>query len=374
MEQAIDTTSTTTPTPAPQTLPDASAPADSTRTNFDNLNDGFEYAPLFGGEDVSEAALMGQADDTAEKTADAEPKVESKPDEKPKEEAKAEDKKPEEEAKDKEPPKEKEPDKPPPGYVPQAALHQERQANKNLKAEVQRLSAELAKATTAPVEAKESDAFKDFKVLNDAEFEQLLEEDPDGATRYQYKFTKYRDHQSKVQARQMAEQNATRARTAMITEAAAHINEMLPGIHEGKNETVPALVDFAQSNGVHPEWLQLLTDPRTEVITHDGKSLLLGNGAVQVVHLVKSAFEKVSRTPNEAQIRSKIEAELRPKIEAELQQTLMSKLQADPESFRSIDQIAGTGKKDSQPRMGVPSESEWARMSPAEQERMLGGR
>lgn len=356
--------------------------------NIDRPNEGVDFEPLFESENVTEAQLRGE-ESTGEETATPEPKAEetaeaskglekteeTKPEEKAEEtEKKAEpEQKAEPEKKSEAKPEEKaKPEKPPEGYVPHQALHQERQTVKELRAENARLTAELEKASTKePADAEE---FKDFKVLSEAEFRELMEDDPDEATLYQYKFTKYQSHQREVQERQLAEKRAVDAERAILDKSLTDINQMLPGIYEGKNEMVGRLVDFASELGVHPTYLAAITDPTTQLRTKSGQSMLLGPGAVQMVSLVKNAFEKISAMPNEAKLRETIEAEVRAKIENELKAELMKKFQTNPEQdFVSLDQVAGSGERKTGGKTGILTESDFARASEAEQRAWLGG-
>lgn len=352
------------------------------RDNVEDHNAGFEFQPLFGDGAPDEAALKG--DDTAEETAGAEPKVETKEDEKDAKDLGADDGKKDEkedaekaESKEgtKEEPKDEADKKPPPGFVPREALHQERQTTKNLKAENARLAAELEKAQSAYEESDESDdEFKDFEVLDSKAFDDLLEDDPDAATKYQYKLTRFLEYQRETQRLQQAKQRSEQAEREIIQTAVEEMERVLPGCTQKEPpEEVGVLGDFAIEQGIAPGMLAIITNPTTKITTRNGENYYMGQGAAQIIKLIKSFHESRSNQPDAAKIRAEVESELRPKIEAEVQEKLMKKFQSGAEGFRSLDDVAGSGKKETAPlNTGTLTETDWAKLSPQEQAQLLG--
>jgi hypothetical protein len=353
------------------------------RDNVEVHNDGAKFEPLFD-EGVTEAQLRGD-DATGDKVADPEPTgdnaekkaedTEKPEDKKPNAEGKPDEKKADDKKDEKaEPPKEvvqelTKKDEHIAGLT--TAVTQERQMVKRLKQEVQRLSAEN-QTLKAPKEStdKEAAEFKDFKVLTGEEYDTLLEDDPDQAARYLYKYNRYRDYQDNVNRQRMSEHQAKNAEREIVTYGMQQLEKILPGVTQGKNEMAGVLTDFAIKHGVAAEVLAVLSDPGTKVVTAEGENLLLGEGAAQFVQLIKSTFEAISNVPT----REKIEAELRPKIEAEVQEKLIKKLKQDPSGgFRSLDRIAGSGDKDTKSFTGILTESDYAKMTEAEQQAVLGG-
>lgn len=364
------------------------------RDNIDTHNDGITFEPLFDNEGVTEAQLMGE-DDPGEKAADPEPKdVDAEAEAAAKEEAEKTDEQKEAELKgepEKDAKKEgedetdKEGEKP---VIPKeveeelakkeehisgltAAVREEREQVKRLKQENQRLAAEnQTLKSPKPDDDKEAAEFKDFKVLSSTEYDELLDDDPDEASRYLYKFNRYRDYQERINKSQLSEHQAKSAENEIVNFGIQELERVLPGVTEGKNEMAGKLTEFAVKNGIAREVLSVLTDPRTKVTTVNGENLIVGDGAAQLVQLIKSTYDAVSNVPT----KEAIEAELRPKIEAEVQAKLIEKLKQDPSGgFRSLDQLAGSGAKDVKPISGTLSESDYARLSEDEQRAALGG-
>jgi regulator of replication initiation timing len=356
------------------------------RDNIESHNEGVKFEPLFESESISEAALMGEdeaatgeqkadpgptgdaetknagADDAAKKAAD---EAKAKGDAEAKKKADAEKaslpKEVLEDLKNKE------------EHISglTTAVSQARQNVKILKQEIQRLSAENAQLKTPrDVTSKEAEKFKDFKVLSDDEYENLVNADPDGATRYLYRLNKYNEHQNKVSAEKANAAKAQGAEKEIVNYGIQELERVLPGITQGKNEMATKLTEFAMKHGVDDAVLAVLTDPRTKVRTPQGEDLLIGDGAAQLVALIKSTYEALANVPN----RETIEAELRPKIEQEMADKIIKKLKQNPSGgYKSLDQIAGSGSKDVKPIGGFLTEADIARLSDDDLRSALGG-
>jgi hypothetical protein len=153
------------------------------RENSRDDNADGEFGALFD-EEVTEAALMGEEEETP---------AEEKPDEKSDKEAAASESEGEEkpgekteESEEKTEAKSEEVDytKPPPkGYVPLPAVQEAREINKNLKTQIDTLqkTVELLQTQTAEKVTPEDDEFKDFEVLSQQKFDELVEDDVEEA-------------------------------------------------------------------------------------------------------------------------------------------------------------------------------------------------
>ena len=359
------------------------------RDNIETHNEGVTFEPLFKDEGVSEAELRGDDSVAAgEKKADPGPKGDESTQKAAEEAAKlaGPDGKAEADAKVKADADAKaQAEKPtlPKEVVDKlsqneehisgltTAVSRERQTVKVLKTENQRLAAEneqlkQPKASTD----KEAEKFKDFKVLSEEEYDSLVDKDPDSASKYLYKLNKYQDYQSQIKNSKTIEARAKSAEKEIVDYGISELEKVLPGITQGKNDLAAKLTEFAVKHGVDDSVLAVLTDPRTKVITPQGENLIIGDGAAQLVALIKSTFEAVSNVPD----RAKIEAELRPIIEAEVQKKIIDKLKQNPSmGFRSLDALAGSGGKDAKPLTGVITESDYAKMTEQEKAAALGG-
>lgn len=358
--------------------------------NLDRENEGFEFEPLFD-ESVTEAELTGEVTEeegaeTSAATDDPDKKAEKTDEEKAAEEAAEKTAKEEaekaakEDGKKAEDPDDKKPDEASEIIAKKekhiaglnTAVTQERQTVAKLKQENQRLAAELSTSKTSEPNKDETEKWKDFKVLSDEEYSNLVDEDPDEASKYLYRHSSWLTYQKGVSDRQQSVHQSQAAQREIINEGMRALEEVLPGLSAGKNEMADKLTDFAVENGLDSTVLQVLTDPRTMITTNEGENLLIGDGAAQLVKLIKSTFEATANTPDEASVREKIEAEIRPKIEAELQEKIIAKLKLDPSSgFRSLDEVSGSGKEDFS-HTGTVSEGDYARMSETEREAHLG--
>lgn len=360
------------------------------RDNIESHNEGVTFEPLFESEDVSEAELRGEEPVAAgDKTATPEPKGDDDPAKKAAEEAaKLTGTDAEAEAKAKADADVKAKEEAEKAALPKdvaeklsqmeehvsgltIAVGKERQQVKSLRTENQRLAAENEQLRQ-PKEAidKEAEKFKDFKVLSEEEYDNLVDADPDAASKYLYKFNKYKDYQGQINSRKTTEAQAKSAEQEIVNYGIQELEKVLPGITQGKNDLASKLTEFAIKHGVDDSVLAVLTDPRTKVITPRGENLIIGDGAAQLVSLIKSTFEAVSNVPD----REKIEAELRPKILAEVQREVIEKLKQNPSmGFRSLDALAGSGDKDAKPFTGIVTEADFAKMTDAEAKAALGG-
>lgn len=407
-EEAKTETTEQTETPVVPSDKGPDLKEENIRDNIEEHNADQDYAPLFESETVTEAQLQGEEVATDEDTASSGPTGDEKPPEEKteaketdaekgakekadaEEEAKADDEalkkraesegktvdeiKSEDEAKAE---AEEKPDKKDEHISGlNTALTQERKTVKQLKAQIAELEAERDGRKETPEDNTE-DPFKDFKVLSDTEYDELLDEDQDAAAKYLYRFQRYQDRQRTIEKDQLAKHKAQSSINELINDGVEALEKVVPGITTGKAaEEVDKLTDFALKSGFDNEVLSAITNPSTRVVTQDGGAFILSGGAAQIVNAIKSAFNASSVNVDQlrSDIRKEVETELRPKIEAEVQKTLIEKLQKDPESgFRSLDMAAGSGLKETQIRTGSISEADYARLSEAEQRALLGG-
>lgn len=317
-----------------------------------------EWAPLFESEkEVSESDLMGDAGSDDEPAEPAEKAEGDKPKDEPKAEQKVEAR-----------PEPAKPEKPPEGYVPYEALNEERGKRQRLAQENAALQQELVQLRDTATKPVKEDPWKEFKVLDRAELEELWEEDPAKATMYAAELPRYFEARREKAAAEEAAKRAENQHRGVIESGYQAIDKAVPGILENKDLSA-RLSEFAISKGFSDATLEALTNPATKVILPNGQSFILGPAAGEVVGLV-AGFHGAA-TADEAQLKARFEAELRPKIEKEITQKLMSKFKTGSD-FRSLDMAAGSSGKAPVSKHRV-SESEYARMSPAEQEKYLMG-
>ena len=357
MEQS-QTASTAEATPVP--------PVDATSITPEEGYIPAETESLFSDEVVTEAELMGEdpapsegdptaappATDETQTETEAKPEGEAKAEGEGEPEAKAEG---EPETKT-EPEPEPEPDlgKPPAGFVPLKALQEERAKRKELATQL----VELQEAVDVlGVKSKDKNEEDSFAVLPEEELEELIESDPQEALRYQVRLQK---HQAQQKALNTIEQNETIA----ISEAVMEIQQVMPDIYEDDSKSATELADFAVEKGFNPEYLPLLTDPRTKLITPDGTKLILGSGAASVIGMLHSM--KNAEVVSEADVRSKLEKE----ITEQVTNQVLAKMKGDATPM-SINDLPGAPEQITADT--VLTEAQMAKMSPAEIDAYLRG-
>ena len=240
--------------------------------------------------------------------------------------------------------------KPPEGFVPYQALNEERTKRQTLAQQNADLVAEneVLKANT-----DSEGEVEEFKVLSDAEFDKLADNDPQEAIKYDRKLAA---HQRETR-RQDAEQD-------QINVAADIIQQTVPGIYDEGSDSGMELGNFAVENGLDPQFLTLLTDPRTKVIAEGSKgALLMGEGAASVVSLLNNLRTK---TGNLDSVKQEMEKSLRKTITAEL----ITKFKGG-NAARSILDVPGDAG-DEMGSSGPLTEAQFSKLSPAEQEKLLG--
>lgn len=341
-----------------------------------------DFGGLFGDEErPSEAELKGEEEEKKEEPEKKEEgeKPQETPDQKKGEEKKAADSEPtgKEKAEDKkEEEKKEEPEKPPEGYVPKQALAEARGQNKALKDEIQSLKAEVATLKAKPQEkaaqVQDEAEWKDFKVLSSKEFNELLDEDPSEAVKYQAKLIEYREFQRQKDDAKKAQAASQQKMQDLITDWTEKIAEAVPGIYEEGSEVGSQLATFAEQHGFgDAAYLEAMTDPRTLIIPYgQDKTYLMGPGAASLLKLLSNAQKKISNADPD-KLREEIIKEHRPKIVEEVTKELTSKFKDTNTGFRSLGKVPGGGEEISGPR--PLSEEEWAKLPPEKREQYLKG-
>jgi hypothetical protein len=364
--QATETAATQNPTPEPASIENVvDASADSEAQSVTT------FEPLFDTETISDEDLMGE--DAEKPSEDAEkPKDESKAEEKPSETKEAgtsppKDEKAAEDASD----GTGEAQKPPKGFVPIQALHQERGQRQVLTQEVSQLRAELEafksgkKAVEDPTAEPE---VEDFKVLSEQEFDSLLEEDPVEAIKYDRKLRAWEFEQAK-------KSEAEKAEKAEIDTSIGMMAEAVPGLYDQDSDINQRLSEFAVENGFADlDGLAVVTDPRTKVIpANGGAPKPLGRVAANLVVMLNSLFQQASK-PAVAEGDAKAKDALEKKVREQVTKDVLSKIkQPAGAEHRSLGDIPGDAGSDISSLTNPLTEADFARLSKADQQRLLGG-
>jgi len=343
-----------------------------------------DFEPLFDGEDVTEAELKGEeVEDKSlqgKEAAHPEPK-----DDEPKKEDSEKKAETEKEAAEKAAEaekvkevaaKESEPDytqPPPKGYVPLPALQEERKATVDLRKALsdaesgkQELTAEIEALKTAP--ADEPDWVKDFEVLASDKFDELVDDDPDKAIKYQHRLNEYNKISAAQNESKLAEKRRVDRTNQVITDSIAEIKTAIPDLYaEDNTETMEAFVKTAVDAGFDEQYLHVLSRPDTLIIPPGGKvPIPLGKGAVSLTKLIDTLRKSSG-------VRSELEKVLRPELEKEITAKLMKKMKDSPAGeFRSITSVPGSGEEPGD-FSKVLSEAEIGNLSDADQEKYLSG-
>lgn len=260
--------------------------------------------------------------------------------------------------------------KPPPGHVPIGALHEERGKRQAMSARLAELEAENAalkegKATPPPVQeppAASSQVPEGFKVLTPEEFKTLAETDVVEAQIYQYNLNLYKEEQS-AKTDQATKTKQIQEQTSQIIERRyAEMDETVPGIFDENSTVNQELTEFAQSQGMDTDVLGILTDPGTRIVQPDGRVVILGKGAVQVLKMVHGYQQAIKPDPSKET-----------KIKQEATAQVIKKIQETSGGYRNIGDTPPGGSSIPDDLSKPMSEAEFAKLSPAEQERYLRG-
>jgi hypothetical protein len=271
--------------------------------------------------------------------------------------------------------------KPPKGYVPLAAVQEARNENKFLKEQLKALqeSKAPAKKEEAKEEAPKSNVPDGFKVLSNAEFKELADDDPTEALLYMQNLNIYQEEQRQAQMKE--QQEALRARDeadnkaklqSIFNETTKKMEEFVPGLFDEDSKAHEELAEFAKDLGFTDD-MYYLTNPETQIILPgDTKPLLLGEQAASVIQTLATARNKInelSKAVDKEAIEKEVEARLRKEIEAEF--LTKFKKSSSEDEFRSLDQVPSTETADFSGK--VLSMAELNKLSVAEQEAYLSG-
>jgi hypothetical protein len=357
-----------------------------TRVNEVDENPDVEFDSLFD-EEVSNSELEGD-EEPAEETeaATSEPKGD---DEKPaevKEEKSAKEAEKEAETADetkKEETEEVDYSQPPPtGYVPIPALHEARREKDDLKGQldlanqsIQTLQTQIAKPKGEP----DQEELKDFKILSDKEFQELVEDDVEEALIYKNKLDNYKETQTERKRLEQVAEYQNQQVEAVINKSVDRISSEVPGIYEKDSTIGSELFDFAVENGFNDKFISLLTSPTTRIspVDNEGKvspqSYPLADGAASLVTMLHKLY-KASKNSDSDNLRSEIEAEVRKDEREKVTQELMDKFKNETTgtTFKSIADGPG-GSNDEPGGKQFYSEGDFTNMSAEEERRVLGG-
>lgn len=345
-----------------------------------------DYKPLFDEEAIlTEAQLSGDEEELPEEKVKGEEPKEQPADQKAEEEKQAakelEEKKAKEEAEAKskeeaeaKAAKEKTEKKPPDGYVPHEALHETRELLKKEKAARKALEEKVEKLV-AEKEVPEPIMPDGFKVLTDLEFDELTEDDPQAAIRYQAKLLKY---ESKKIAEKDLMREQQREAESIVMSSVDRIEKAVPGIYDGEQSIAKDLADFAIKSGFKDEaFLEVMTNPATVVIpAGTNKRILLSNGAasmIEMLHNIHTSSAEDKKVDTE-KMREEIRAEERKSLTESITKELLTKLKPEhvPSDFRSIEDLPSSQDTPVSSNKQY-TEAEWAKLSEEEQIRLLGG-
>lgn len=258
------------------------------------------------------------------------------------------------------------PPKPPDGYVPLASLHEERNARKTLAAEVERLRRELMAAHEPPAQEAEKDA-PEFKILTEAEEDDLMERDIFEYQKYQRALRNYERDQEYRQQATIAEKN-------LIAKGYQAIEEAVPGIMSEQSNINEALTRFAHERGLDSYTLGVLTNPATKVIVPGQKqAVFLGDAAAGLVKLIHQHYTLANNSVpgRQGATREALEKELTPAIMEKVTKEVMAKLKTtQPAGYRNIGDVPGKGDI---PSSGNYTENDFRNMTEDQLRAALGG-
>ena len=268
--------------------------------------------------------------------------------------------------------------RPPKGFVPHEALQEERAKRKAAQRQLEELQKRLEagreqEAGEASVALPEdtSEEVRDFVRKYPKYAPLILENSPDGA-RLRDKLDTYGEDEAADFARTLrvereldAKKQRSEAEKNMdfAMSCVREMDRLFDGGLQGKEAT--DLVAHLQQAGLEPDTITLLTSPNTEIIDpRNGKRMPLGSRVLELVGYFRDAFRMQQASDPEA-----MKAAIRKEVETEVGRTMMEKIRSGT-SFRDIGTAPGTEETPA----GIPvTEEAFARLSPAEQERLLMG-
>lgn len=257
----------------------------------------------------------------------------------------------------------KEDDKPPQGFVPLAALHEERGKRQYLSSEIEALKTEIAQLKDAPSLPKEDE----FKVLSDTEFQDLLDEDPTEAILYDRKLRVYESEQAK--------QAEIANRDQAIIDRSTHaMREAVPQIYDPDSTINNDLTKFAVEQGFDAQYLPVLTDPRTKIIPPGTKEpVLLGDVAVGQVKMLYNLFQQRSNDGDRAAIEKDVTDRVTKEVTDKVTKEIMAKFKATPsQEYQSLGNVPGSGDEPFDVTKNLTS-AQVDKLTESQREKYLGG-
>jgi len=271
--------------------------------------------------------------------------------------------------------------KPPPGTVPLPALHEERGKRKAADArayaaenKVHELEAQIAALQQGqPAEeqrepeegqAREEEGLPhNFKVLTAKEYRELAENDLVEAQIYLHNLNRFQKQEEQNQKEEQQRKAAEHQTKALIQQRYTEMEQAVPGIFAEDGDVNKSLTRFAADNGMDETFVSVLTDPTTRIVGEDGRVVLLGKGAVQMLTLLNNAYKAVKPDATKEDL-----------LKAQGAAELLGKIHNTTTGYRNIGGTPPGGSSVPNDPNRVVTEAEMARMSPEEQERYLQGR
>lgn len=337
---------------------------------------------------LSEANLQGHEEESAtpsqekDKTAPPEPTDEAKKAEEAKKEE--EKQKADEAAKVAEAEKAKadeaakkaaeEPGKPPEGFVPKQALAEARGQIKALKAEIDALKVQKPQ-DAAPI-TDEDARWKDFKVLSLEQYEQMVDDDPTAAVKYDRRLREWEKYQDRKERQESEAKQQNAKLKGLIDKSMEEIDQVVPGIYDDEKgpEIRRTLAAFAMENGFeNADYLAVLTNPETRVVPPGAdQSYLVGPGAKGIIKLLNTLRGKLA-SADPVKLRDELTKEIEPKLRETITKELISKFKGTgKEAYKSLTDVPGSGDLPGSSGKAM-TEAEWAKLPESEREKLLGG-
>lgn len=285
-------------------------------------------------------------------------------------EAKSPEKPPESEAKAPEKPPEAKPEaKPPEGYVPLAALQEERGKRQQLAQVVEDLKKTvetIREGKQQPDESSEEGTEEDtFKELSRDEYAKLAEDDIVAAQVYLFEKAEHEKKQAEKRQGDAKKDDIAAKVAEQVAQRHKEIEEAIPGIYDESNPVNKDMTAFAVENGMDVDYLAALTDPGTRITLPDGSTFILGRGAVGLSKMIHSTMTKSKNgTPDDKALREA--------IRKEVTKELLEKFQTSgANAFRSIGDSPGVGE--TPVGGGEITEDTFRNLTEAQQEALLRG-
>lgn len=255
-------------------------------------------------------------------------------------------------------------DKPPEGFVPIAALHEERTKRKAADQRINELTVALTTVNTQAAPAAQGDPlapFKDFKVLSRDEYNELVDEDVAAAQKYLGELNEYQEAKRQVEAKKAENERLSQTQresfTTIVNNSKAAMEREVPGLYDQKSDVNEKLMQFAEAQGMDTDLLADLTDPAT-IITVNGKRQLMGEGSVAVLRMLNNMY--------------KAEQTITQRVTEQVTNDIITKFKLDAGVYRSIGDNPSRGEAPADTGQ-VLTEADFRGMSEEDERKWLGG-